>query len=138
MKLVVKGVGLTVTPSIRRYVGEKIVEPVAKLLGRDPAYAAAVLELELIRDTRHHRKGIVWSAAANCKLPQKQLWQRADAEDIHAAIDGLADILKRDITKVKERSRSRLLRGARRAKKDLHLSRAARLYREGRIRDESI
>ena len=138
MKLVVKGVGVIVTPSLRRYIGEKIVQPVAKLLQRDPAYDTTVLELELIRDTRHHRKGVVWSAAANCKLPHKQFWQRADAEDIHAAIDELADTLKRDITKVKERSRSRLLRGARRAKKDLHLSRAARLFREGRLRDESM
>ena len=72
------------------------------------------------------------------RLPQKQVWQKVVAEDIHAAIDELADVLKRELKKYKERSRSRLLRGARQAKKDLKFSRLARLYRKGRIRQEGM
>lgn len=138
MKLAVKGVGLALTPSIRRYVDEKLVRSAAKLLGRDPAWQAAALELELIRESRHHRKGTFWKAAANLELPGKRFRQSVEAEDIHAAVDDLEVVLKREITKYKERSRSRLLRGARRAKKDMRLARAARLYRTGRIREEGL
>ena len=138
MKLVVKGVNLTLTPSLRRYVDEKLVDAVEKLLARHPAYPATTLELELIYGSRHHRKGKIWEAVVNMRLPQKQVWQKVVAEDIHAAIDALADVLKRELKKYKERSRSRLLRGARQAKKDLKFSRLARLYRKGRIRQEGM
>ena len=138
MKLVVKGINLTITPSLRRYVDEKLVQTVEKLLGRHPAYAAAALELELIYGTRHHKKGKIWEAIMNFQLPGKHIWQRTFGEDIHAAIDELEDHLKRELTKYKERSRSRELRGARRAKKDIHFARAARLYRKGRIRQEGV
>ena len=128
---------LSITPSLRHYVDEKLVASVERLLGRHPDYQAATLDLELIHGTRHHRKGKVWEAIANLRLPGKQSWHhRVFGEDIHAAIDELEVTLKRELTKVKERSRSRELRGARRAKKDLHLTRAARLYRKGRIREE--
>ncbi|MEK7108791.1 MAG: HPF/RaiA family ribosome-associated protein [Patescibacteria group bacterium] len=138
MRLVVKGVGLTLTPSLKRYVEEKLVRSVEHLLARHSAYGAAGLDLELIHGSRHHKKGLVWEAVANLKLPGKTFWQEARAEDIHAAVDKLEDILKLEIKKYKERSRSRELRGARQAKKDFHLSRSARLYRKGRIREEGI
>lgn len=138
MKLVVKGVNLTVTPSLRRYAAEKLVAAAEKLLQRHPAYDAVSLELELIHGTRHHRKGTVWEAVLNLQLPGKHVWQRAFGEDIHAAIDDLEDHLKRELTKYKERSRSRLLRGARQAKKELRFARSARLYRKGRIRQEGM
>lgn len=138
MKLVVKGVNLALTPSLHRYVAEKLVRPVRGLLGRHPAYEAATLDLELVHGSRHHKKGKVWEAIANLRVPGQTFWQKIFAEDIHAAIDELGEVIKRDIKKYKERSRSRELRGARRAKKDLHLARAARLYRKGRIRQEGM
>ena len=136
MKLAVKGVGLSVTPSLRRYADEKLFKTAEKLLRRHPTFEAAALELELIYATRHHRKGRIWEAIMNLQLPGKHVWQRTFGEDIHAAIDELGDHLKRELTKYKERSRSRILRGARRAKKDIRFARAARLYRKGRIRQE--
>lgn len=138
MKLVVKGVNLTITPSLREYLDDKLVRQVEKLLAAHSSFSAAVLDLELIRRTTHHKKGQVWEAVADLKLPQTTLWKRAVAEDIHAAIDQLEDSFKREIKKYKERSRSRELRGARQVKKDLHLDRSARLYRRGRIRNEGM
>ena len=136
MKVVVQGVNVSITPSLRQYVDGKLIRTVEKLLSRHPSYEATTLGLELVRETRHHKKGNVWRATANLRLPGKRFSQRASAEDIHAAVDELEDILKRELTKYKERSRSREFRGARQAKKDLHLSRSARLYRNGRIRNE--
>ena len=138
MKLVVKGVGITVTPSLRRYVDDKLVQPVGKLLARHAAYPATVFELELIHGTRHHKKGKIWEAVANLQLPGRHVWHRASGEDIHAAIDDLEVVLKREIQQYKERARSRLLRGARQAKKEIRFARSARLYRKGRIRQEGV
>ena len=130
------GVGFSITPSLRRSVDAKLVGSVERLLGRHPAYDAATLELELIHGTHHHRKGKVWEAVVNLRLPSERFWKRIAAEDIHAAIDELESVLKRELTRYKERSRSRFMRGARQAKKDIHFSRSARLYRKGRIRQE--
>lgn len=138
MKLAVKGVNLTISPSLRRYAEEKLVEPVQRLLASHPAFSAATLDLELVCGTRHHKKGNVWGAVANLGLPGETLWKKSTADDIHSAIDDLEGILKREIKKYKERSRSRLLRGARQVKKELRFSRSARLYRTGRIREEGI
>lgn len=138
MKVALKGVNLTLTPSLRRYVDEKVVRSIEKLIARHEAYPATTLELELIYGSRHHKKGKIWEAIANLNLPGKHVWQKVMAEDIHAAVDELEDILKREIKKYKERSRSRMLRGARQAKKDLHFARSARLYRRGRIRQEGM
>ena len=131
-----KGVNFTLTPSLRRYADSKIVRTVEKLLGHHPSFEAATLDLELVQGTRHHKKGMIWEAAANLQLSGKQIWQKTSAQDIHAAVDELEEILKRELTKYKERSRSRQRRGARQAKKDIHLDRSARLYRTGRIRNE--
>lgn len=138
MKLTVKGMNLTVTPSLRRYVEVKLVRAAEKLLGGGSAYQAVALDIDLVHRTRRHKKGNVWEAAANLQLPGKSIWQKAVAEELYAAIDGLEDIFRIEIKKYKERSRSRELRGARQAKKDWHLSRSARLYRKSRIREEGM
>lgn len=138
MKVALRGVNLTVTPSLRRYVLDKIARPAERLLATHTAFSATVLEIELVHGTRHHKKGMVWEAAANLQAPGKHAWHRAFGEDIHKAIDELESVLKREIQKYKERSRSRLLRGARQAKKDIRFARSARLYRHGRIREEGV
>ena len=138
MKLVVQGVNLAITPSLRRYMDEKLVKTVERLIGRHSFYSASTLNLQLACATRHHKKGKVWEAVANLRLPGSSTRHKTSAEDIYSAIDELEDILKREIKKYKERSRSRLLRGARQAKKDLRFARSARLYRKGRIRQEGI
>ncbi len=136
MKLTVKGLNFTVTPSLRQYVDDKLILQVKKLLEGHSAYQAATLEVELVYGGRHHKKGDIWEAMVNLQLPQKHLWHKVSSSDIHTAIDDLENILKQELKKYKERLRSRLLRGARRAKKELHLSRSARLFRKGRIREE--
>lgn len=135
MKLVVKGVKVSLTPSLRDYVEKKLVFPVKRLLGGSLS-ESAILDVELIHGTTHHKKGNIWEAAANLRLPRARIYEKVKSSEAHAALDELEDILKREIKKYKERTRSRLLRGARQAKKDFHFSRSARLWRQGRIREE--
>lgn len=95
-----------------------------------------LLDLEFYRRTLRHRKGDVYHAEANLSLGGKMIRARADDENIRAAIDLLEEELGREIQTLRGRSRSLEFRGRRRAKKDLHLDPAARLYRKGRIRSE--
>jgi len=120
MKLVVKGVKVSLTPSLKDYVEKKLDSPVRRLLGGSLA-ESAILDVELIRETTRHKKGDVWEAAANLQLPQARLYEKVKSSEAHAAVDELEDVLKNEIKKYKERTRSRLLRGARQAKKDFHL-----------------
>lgn len=138
MKFTLQGVNLTLTPSLRSYVEQKLISSLTKLFGRDPAWEATTLELELVCETHHHKKGMIWKAVANVKIPGNRFRHVAEAEEIHAAVDELENILKRELTKQKERSRARLLRGARQAKKSIHLDRSARSFRKGRILEEGV
>lgn len=137
MKLAVKGINLDVSASLRDYVDEKLVRSVEKLLSGS-AHQSAALVIELIHSTRHHKKGAVWEAAASLRVPGRHIASRASAGEMHAAIDEVEDVLKEELKKYKQRSRSRELRGARRVKKDIRLDRSARLFRKGRIRDEGV
>ena len=62
MKLAVRGVKVSLTPSLQNYIEDKLVSPVRRLLGGSLA-ESAVLDVELIRETTHHRKGNVWEEA---------------------------------------------------------------------------
>lgn len=136
MQVAVKGVNLTLTPGLRRAVEAKVLRVIERLLGRHPAYAAAALDVELVSGRRHHKKGMVWEAVANLELPRNQIVERVSSFDLHAAIDELGHRLRRELTQWKERSRSRLLRGARRMKRSTRFDRSARLPRRGRVRQE--
>ncbi len=138
MKFTVRGVNVSLTPSLERYATEKLTKPFSRLWGRSAEYEGLTLDIELKRVTAHHRKGSVWRAAAKVHLPQKSFFAAADADELHAAIDLLEEELERELSKIKERLRSRFLRGARRARESLRFHRLARFLRRGRRREEGI
>ncbi|MBI2055611.1 MAG: ribosome-associated translation inhibitor RaiA [Candidatus Sungbacteria bacterium] len=137
MKFTLKGVNIGVTPSLRDYVDKKLVDPIKKLLA-EPVRGSLTLDVELVHETRRRKKGDLWEARANLQMPQARVYERSRASELHAAIDDLEVLLKAEIKKQKERLRAKMLRGARQAKKYLHLDRGARLYRQGRIREEGV
>lgn len=136
MRVNIRKKNLDFTPALRTYIEQKLVAPVKRLLDRRLLPDLPILDIEVERTTRHHHKGRVYRAAATLTLDHVSLRAQADGEDVRAACDGLEDELKREITTYKTKAQSLQKRGARRAKKDLHLARAARLFRKGRIRDE--
>ncbi len=139
MRFTITGRNIKLSRSIGVYTREKL----AKLLGRffkDPRTTdAAAVDIGLSRVTRRHRKGMVWKADAVLAPPNRKrpLYAEATAQDVHSAIDILAEEVEREIQKYKGKFVALARRGARAAKKDLRLDPAARLYRQGRIRDES-
>lgn len=88
------------TPSLEIYIEEKLA-PLAKFLQKFDETGEAEIWLEISRTTRHHRKGEVFLAAADLRLPHKILRAEEYAEDIRKAIDQAKDTLRLEIEKYK-------------------------------------
>lgn len=138
MRVVVRKKNLEITPALSVYIDTKIVRPTEKLLARIKSDALPLLDIEVARTTRHHRKGNVFYAEANLSLGSYVFRAEAEAEDIYAACDLLEDELKREISKFKTKIQSMAKRQGRQIKKQVRFDKSARLYRKGRIREEGV
>ncbi len=88
------------TPSLENYVEEKLA-PLAKFIkGLDEAGEAEIW-IEISRTTRRQRKGEVYFAAADLRLPKKIIRAEEYADDIRTAIDQVKDTLRLEIEKYK-------------------------------------
>lgn len=138
MRVVVRRKNLEITPALSVYIDTKIVRPTRKLLARIQSDALPLLDIEVARTTRHHRKGNVFYAEANLSLGSNVFRAEAEAEDIHAACDLLEDELKREISKFKTKAETLAKRQGRKIKKEVRLDKSARFYRKGRIKEEGV
>lgn len=134
MKYTIKSIHIPVSATLTKDVERKIVLPLKKLLGSHDD--AVSLMVELLRESRHHRKGAIWTARLNINIGKNAIRIERSGEDIHKAVDLCAAELREDVKKFKERSQSRAMRGARKAVKDMKMNKAARSYRKGRILEE--
>ena len=129
---------LEITPALRVYVEEKILKPVERFIKNVKVPELPILDIEIGRTTRHHKKGLVYRAEANLKLNGKMIRAEAVDEDVHAACDLVKEELRREIVSYKDKALAVLKRRARSVKKALSLDPAARLNRRGRIRAQGI
>jgi len=91
------------TPSLQTYIESKLM-PLAKFIQHWDEKGDVEIWLEVSRTTNHHRKGDVFMAAADLKLPGKILRGEASAEDIRTAIDEARNMLHMEIEKYKTRT----------------------------------
>lgn len=126
MKFNLKTSGFRIDDALRAWVDRKIVKTAEKLLEKEERMKPAILDIEIEKETRHHRKGRIWRAEGNLSLPGRLLRAEVSAEDIRSAVDMLEEEISREIKKYKERYVSRLMRGARAAKKELKYDPASR------------
>ena len=103
MKLIIEAVGLTLTPSLKIEIEEKLGN-IEKFF-RDTE--AMELRVEISRPSTHHKKGDVYYAEANLKIPGGLLRATATNEDMYLAIDGARHILERQITQHKDKQITR-------------------------------
>lgn len=94
---------IDITPALETYIENKLA-PLAKFVKHFEENGEAELWLELSRTTRHHRKGEVFFAAVDLKVPKKILRAEAYAENIRTAIDEAKDMLRLEIKKYKTTS----------------------------------
>ncbi len=109
MNISMKGTNLTLTPSVKQYVNEKVGN-LAKFI------VATEAKVELERD-RHHQSGQVFRAEIMLVVGGKMMRAEAGGEDIYAAIDLTIPKLKEQIGKFKDKKKTLIRRGARSAKR---------------------
>ncbi len=97
-----KGTSLDLTSPIKEYV-EKRFQPLSRFVKRYEEKNEMHLFVEIARTTKHHHKGDVFYAEVTLELPKSVLRAEATNNDIRAAIDETKDILKRELTKYKEK-----------------------------------
>lgn len=136
MRITIRQNNLEITPALNIYIETKLLKPLRRLLKSHPGRELPILDLEFGRATRHHHKGKIYHAEATLSLDGKVLRAEVDEENIRAACDLLEEELKKEVLNYKNKIFALHKREARRVKKDLRLDPVARMYRQGRIRDE--
>lgn len=114
-----KYTGMKPTDAIGAYVEKKFAH-LDKFVQdlREPRECA--IELGMI--TTRHRKGDVFRAEANFRLPLGLIRAERTATTLYAAIDDLRDELEREITSLRDKQRTNIRKGARRAKEQNQIS----------------
>ena len=135
MKTILKAKNMSLTEAMRLYIEEKITRRIEKITGSQEL-SEPLLDIEVGRDTRHHRKGAIWEAKATYNGGKEMLRAEARGESFQEVVDFLGEEFVREVKKWKGKQSAEARRGARRAKKNATIAKAARFYRRGRIREE--
>jgi len=100
MKVTIKATNLKLTPGIKKAIEEKIAT-LDKFIPHIGTSVEAFVEVAL--ETRHHKKGKIYYAEANIKVPGRIVRSEARGEDIYQAINEIKDELQRLLKKDKKR-----------------------------------
>ena len=136
-KINIKATNIELTPNLRQYIDKKIGELDEFIQGIDTCVEAWV---EIGKPSRHHRKGDVFYAKANIRLPRQGVRSEAKGSDLYLTIDQVKNELQRLLKKYKGKRDAKYKRGARIFKKTMRLSPLARFKkRKGqRVREEGL
>jgi len=88
------------TPSLKAFV-EKKLGSLERFVRRFDMEGAVELRVEVAKTTQHHRKGEVFYAEGNLRLPKALLRAEEYAEDLRVAVDRLKHTLELEIKKYK-------------------------------------
>jgi len=100
MKVTIKTTNLKLTPGVKKAIEEKIAT-----LDKFIPYIDTTVEafVEVAFETRHHKKGKIYYAEADIKVPGKIIRSEARGEDIYQAINEIKDELQLLLKKYKKR-----------------------------------
>ncbi len=99
MKVTIKATNLNLTPAIKKVIEEKIAT-LDKFIPHIDASVEAFVEVAL--ETRHHKKGKIYYAEVNIKVPGKIIRSEAREENIYRAINEVKDELQGLLKKYKK------------------------------------
>lgn len=102
MQITLKATKLKLSPALRTYVEGKLAG-IERLVQRWDVAGAASMNVEIARTTKHHRKGQVFYAEANLRLPGAMLRASQEHWDLRTAVIKVRTKLKKEISKYKER-----------------------------------
>ena len=99
MKVTIKATNLELTPEIKKAIEEKIT-PLDRFIPNINMPLEAVVEVAL--ETRHHKKGEIYYAEANIRMPGKIIRSEAREKNIYKAINTVKDELQLLLKKYKK------------------------------------
>ncbi len=111
MHITITGVHIEITEAIKSYTEEK-VSNLEKYIGN----RNTKVDVFLSKTTEHHNHGDIFKAEANMHIDGKALSAKTTEDDLYKAIDGLKDILARELTHHKDKKISVFRRGAHKIK----------------------
>ncbi len=104
MKITIKATNLDLTPATKEMIEKKIAVLDKFILPIDASVEAFV---EVSIETRHHKKGKIYYAEANIKVPGKLIRSEAREENIYQAINTIKNELQGLLKKRKEKTLQR-------------------------------
>ena len=99
MKIMIHGLHIELTPSIKEHVEEKMESLSAHLDAKHEALAE--VRVEVGKETEHHHKGNVFYAEANLKMGGEFFRATVRNEDLYAAVNEAHSDLERQLHKHK-------------------------------------
>lgn len=119
MHLNIKTSGFNLTPNIQDYLNKKI-GALEKFIAAQ--YKEAVkIDVEVSRDTFHHKKGDVFEAKIHLVMPRGDIYAIEKSQDIFSAIDLLEAKVKHELISRRSKRRDLLIKSLRQLKKLLRL-----------------
>jgi len=131
MRINIKATQFALTPAIETYIHDKLVRTVERLTKRAQS-DSVMLSIEVAKTTRHHQKGEVWRAEAMLTVGGKTFRGEEFGQSLQEAIDLLEPSLAGEIKRFKEKTGTLEKRGARKVKRAISISKAARRPRRRR------
>jgi len=124
MKIIIKTKNLELTEDLQNFIEEKIssVKKFINILkAEDTSDKKTLAEVfvEVEKETRHHRKGEIFSVITRVNLPGKNLIAGSKADDLFKAIIGAKDELKMEIEKYKFKNTDKRRRLQRKSKHEI-------------------
>ncbi|PIP24139.1 MAG: ribosomal subunit interface protein [Candidatus Nealsonbacteria bacterium CG02_land_8_20_14_3_00_37_10] len=162
MKIIIKTKNLKLNQVLRNFIEEKINSLerfLSKKVSSSPSLRESSIkeenflvkaQIEIEKTTLHHKKGPFFRTECQIQLPGKDIRVESVSENLYLSINEVKDELQGELKNYKNKMTVKMKRGARVLKKEIHLSPLARLnfeknfggqaklYRKGRIREESI
>jgi ribosomal subunit interface protein len=110
MKIIIESVGMELSETVHLYIEGKF-RTLEKFLKRFERAGELTANVEVVRTTRHHRKGEIYEVAASVRMPQKSLRITESGDDVRMAADKAKDVLRLEIEKYKEKATDQRKKG---------------------------
>ena len=110
MKINIKATGIELTPAISNYVNKKI-SSIEKYIDKKNVQAT-VAQVEVGKNTRHHKTGNVFRAEVHITGAGLDLYAVSEMDDLYAAIDIVKDEIIHSLVQVKGKKETLTRRGA--------------------------
>lgn len=102
MRKKIQVTGIEQTTAIDKYIAKKL-SVLESFVGEDDS---AIAEVEIGKQSNHHRSGLIYFAEINLHITGKNLRAVNEAEDLYSAIDQVKDDIQRQVVSYHDKRRA--------------------------------